>query len=147
MIDLHAICPECGELYGKHRLVHPKRFITPRPIVLCPLCGGKMHRKGLSDTTEFECAWRQWARDTGHLSPEWRPESPHSGDVPRVTPDLLLAFAEWRAAHPQLEAGEVPASRILRQRARDEAAARLRAKQEGGQGDGQDSQRPRARNR
>jgi hypothetical protein len=123
MIDLNAICDACGEPYSKHRLMHPRAPRVSGPPAICPLCGGKTHRKGASDTTEFECAWRQWAIASKRLSSDANPEYPQTSDVPRVTPQLMIEFAAWRAAHPDLEAGEVPASRILRQRARAEADA------------------------
>lgn len=121
-LDLDAPCPDCGHLFKEHRMVHPwapgERAAKPR--VLCPLCGGKMHRKGTAWVTFEECAWRQFCRDTGRLNPDADPANPSALDVPdrrEVPPAVEQAYLAWKGTRPEAwEAGEVPAARILRQR-------------------------------
>jgi hypothetical protein len=78
----------------------------------CPLCGGKRHRKD-KRASQRECAWRQWAIETGAT----KPDDPLSL-IPDETPQTRAAFYAWQEAHPDLEAGSVPAEKIFRQRHR-----------------------------
>lgn len=95
--------------------------VTSVLVMLCPLCGGKRHRK--SGDTFTECAWRQFARDEALLN--------EYGEVPDVSDwSLLHRYADWMKDNlheehsymgrvfPSLLAGSTAANRLLRMQAR-----------------------------
>lgn len=112
-VRLDEPCHICGQPEGMHSSHCPKPPRGSRPFILCPLCDGPRHRKDRLSIQE--CQWRQWARAEGLLPDAENPRGP----VPALTTTNLGAFNKWIKQHPNLEAGSVPAERIIRQRARE----------------------------
>lgn len=114
-LDRAALCDRCNQPFGVHIFTcQPAAKLAAGPI-LCPLCGAKRHYKDAT-VSRKNCAWRQWAMSTNRVPADAEPTAvlPDQSD-----PKLLSEFNAWLAAHPDLEAGSVPAERILRQRARE----------------------------
>lgn len=84
-IDPNAICADCGDKMGDHRLAHHRQAIKRNQRGLCPHCKTPLHNaKDRSSTIAWECLAAQAL-----------------GAKPKiVTPSVITNVALWLSAQP-----------------------------------------------